>query len=463
MDRYKVWALCMGLVLPGIISGCVQDNGADVAPAEAALEGDDLARFLRGRDLFFHETFDGNDRTCESCHMRNVVGDNFDFTPADAQAAFASDPNDPLFRPIDSDDCAGVGFSMIREQGLVSVTFELPPNVFVLDPPDGCRYAVDAEGRRFVRILRSTPSIENVAVMTSLMWDGREGTDLAHQAISAVQTHFNPGRLPTQEEAEDIAFFQERFFTNLALRIWANGGPPPTLPDVPAWRRGDYWDSVRRGRREFVDMPVTVESPGGRCATCHSGPMLDLTNAFNPVQVAGENFTNNFVPEVNSAPIVPGGPQGPGLPELTYVAISPNPVIMPDLGLPSPPFPPPGALVLPPGLPFTLRSPDPGRLFTTGDPCESPLACLINSDPVTGRLGTVSLFRISSLWGSADTAPYFHDNSADNLEELLEHYRVNLFGVTAAALGPQWTITPDQADDIINYMEFAFRRHPLGP
>lgn len=455
----KTLMLCVYLVLPGVIFGCSQDGGADVAPASAALGGGDLLRFLRGRDVFFNEEFGGNGRRCVTCHRRDSLDDNFDFTSEDAQALFAEDPADPLFRPIDSDDGAGEDYSTLLNHGLVNVELRLPPNVFVLET-DSPRYRVDAEGNRYVRVWRSTPSIENIAVASSIMWDGREGTNLEHQAGEAVLAHFNPTETMTEQEARDVAFFQRQFFTQLATRVWANGGPPPSLPDVPAWRTGSYWNSVRRGRREFVDMPVTLEAPGGRCATCHSGPNLDHTNAFNPVQVAGENFTNNFVSEVNAAPFVPGGPMGNGLPELTYVAISPNPVIMPDLGLP-PPFPPAGTVVLPPGLPFTLRSSDPGRLLITGDPCEAPLACLINSDPSTGRLGTVSNFRISSLWGTADSAPYFHDNSAEDLEELLEHYQVNLFGVTAAALGPQWALTDQQAEDVINYMEFAFRRHPL--
>ena len=69
---------------------------------ESALTSAEFAQFLRGRDLFRNETFGGNGRTCETCHIRDAFTDNFDFTPADAQAIFAADPTDPLFRPIDS-------------------------------------------------------------------------------------------------------------------------------------------------------------------------------------------------------------------------------------------------------------------------------------------------------------------------------------------------------------------------
>ena len=32
------------------------------------------------------------------------------------------------------------------------------------------------------------------------------------------------------------------------------------------------------------------------------------------------------------------------------------------------------------------------------------------------------MFKIPSLWGVANTPPYFHDNSARDLEEVLDHY-----------------------------------------
>jgi cytochrome c peroxidase len=48
--------------------------------------------------------------------------------------------------------------------------------------------------------------------------------------------------------------------------------------------------------------------------------------------------------------------------------------------------------------------PDPGRALITGDPND-----LLN-------------FKIPTLWGIKDTAPYFHDNSARTLEAVLNHY-----------------------------------------
>ena len=34
----------------------------------------------------------------------------------------------------------------------------------------------------------------------------------------------------------------------------------------------------------------------------------------------------------------------------------------------------------------------------------------------------MNAFKIPTLWGVAQTAPYFHDNSAKTLEDVVKHY-----------------------------------------
>ncbi len=424
-------------------------------------------KFRRGCELFFEETFGGNGRTCSSCHLQELgnhdASDNhFDFTPAMAQRVFADDPGNPLFRAIDSDDPAGADYTTLLTHGLVRLPFVLPPNITV-DEVDSPLVHVDPEsGQTTVTVLRSTPTVENMLFEEMIMWDGRFGGDLQLQAREAVLTHYQPGRLPTDEETDAIAFFQEQQFSNHAIREWSNGGPPPSLPEVPEWRTGPEWDSIRRGRNFFVTMPVVPGAPvrGGHCATCHSGPMRDTTNEFNPVQPPGQTFTNNFVSETNTPTprFPPGSRVGIGLPEHTYhITLQYDFVVPPGAPLPVPP----GTVLFPAGTVFTLRSSDPGRILTTGDPCELPLACIISSDPASGRFGTSSFFRTSSLWGVADSAPYFHDNSAESLEDVLEVYRT-LFLVTALGTGnPAWILSPEEEQDIIHYVRFAFRRDPV--
>lgn len=420
------------------------------------------ASFRRGCELFFNETFGGNGRTCGTCHLNELgngdpADNNFDFTPEEAQALFDEDPTHPLFRAIDSEDGAGEDYSMLLSHGLARIRLELPPNVTV-EETDSPLVDVDpVTGRTTVTVLRSTPSVENMVLEDRLMWDGRIADDRAAQAIDAVNTHYEASRLPTEQEAADLAFFQEQLFTNRTLRRYAKQGVAPSLPEVP---RGKRWESARRGREFFVSHPVVPDAPvrGGHCATCHSGPMLDTTNEFNPVQAANQTFGNNFVSETNTPnPAFPPGTRvGIQLPELTYHITLQYDVVMPDdlpfFGIPA------GTPLFPAGTVFTLRSSDPGSILTSGDPCELVGACLINSNPAIGAFGTTSFFRTTSLWGSADTAPYFHDNSASTLEDVIESYQT-LFLVTAAGTGnPAWILTPQEEEDIIAYMNFAFRR-----
>jgi hypothetical protein len=91
-----------------------------------------------------------------------------------------------------------------------------------------------------------------------------------------------------------------------------------------------------------------------------------------------------------------------------------------------------------------VRTSDPGALIVDTDPtdgidaanpCISLLPCLTNP-------GTAIVFhRIPSLWGIGRTAPYFHDNSAPTLEDVVLHYR-DFFGPTEASL----RFTADQAE-----------------
>jgi len=62
---------------------------------------------------------------------------------------------------------------------------------------------------------------------------------------------------------------------------------------------------------------------------------------------------------------------------------------------------------------------------------------------------------------AADLWPYFHDNSAETLEDVMEVYRT-VFLVTAFGTGNNaWMLSPQEEMDIVNYMEFAFRHQPV--
>ena len=71
-----------------------------------------------------------------------------------------------------------------------------------------------------------------------------------------------------------------RFFSSKALKAFAEGGPAPDLPQ-------GHTASERRGREFFVDAPWNPPSKKGVCALCHSGPMLNTANEFTTVPDGG--------------------------------------------------------------------------------------------------------------------------------------------------------------------------------
>ena len=133
--------------------------------------GESCLAVIRGFFAFFDRelhALDGNGRACADCHM---LTDHFQLSPADAENRFQrlqrrrkSSPtaDDPLFRPIDADDfrthgAAASDFSNLRQNGLIRVTFALPPNMKLIDP------ATDAPSTETqVDIWRMVPTVNDV-------------------------------------------------------------------------------------------------------------------------------------------------------------------------------------------------------------------------------------------------------------------------------------------------------------
>ena len=314
-------------------------------------------RFEEGRRLFEEETFGGNGRTCATCHSARTGT----FSPADARRRLAKNPDDPLFVHDGLDDGLQ-GTTRITEHATVRIEIPLTSRVRLLDP-----------SATSVVFLRGTPTTINTpSLQPVFMYDGRD-TTLEEQALGAIHAHAQNGVEPTALQLQLIAEFQRtspRFFSSLQLFIFARGGPPPVLP------RGQT-ASEKRGRAMFDNVPVSEGSTRGICATCHSGPMLDVANDFNVFGApAGSRFFGVGVPERNK------------------------------LNLPIHQFTLDGTDV--------VATPDIGMLLTEPMPPEFP--------PFIPLVFLTNLFKTPSLWGIRHTAPYFHDNSAKSLEEVAEQY-----------------------------------------
>ena len=277
--------------------------------------------------------------------------------------------DDPLFRSIDADDF-DQDFTTLRSKGLVRVTLPLAWNVRLADDPAATS----------VTVWRSVPSVVNARITAPFQAEGRLGT-LPEQALGAMREHSEVAQDPGGRVLRRLARFQEHLFSSDRVRDLAHalesGGPLPET-DPPLNRL------ERRGKATFTEF----------CATCHGGPTqtVNTDGSFLPVPQRGpllqgaQAFVNIFV----QTPRTPPGPPVPsffeGLPtakleERIYLVTLPN------------------------GATQAIATSDPGRGAITGDAREF------------GR------FDVPALFGIGRTAPYFHDNSAASLEDVVRHYQ----------------------------------------
>jgi len=378
--------------------------------------------FFEGERLFDRETFDGNGRTCLTCHSRETGT----VSPSDARTRFRRNPNDPLFVHDGSDDENGDGLgdgqhvTRMLQSATILMRIRLHDNVEVKNHPE----------IRVVTVRRGIPTTQNTPALDPvLMLDGRQPT-LQAQALGAITDHAQATRAVTSREQDLIANFQKtpRFYSSLETLLFAFAG---RTPELPAGRTA----SEKRGRTFFEDLPpdFSVTPPNfkrGACAACHSGPLLNQTNQFLPLAVPpGSRFQTVLVSEFNEA----------GNPVIDFVFHNQQHDLDPATNQDG---------VADGNL--EVSSPDPGRALITGRADD-----FFPFPP--GSFDHLNAFKIPQLRGIRHTAPYFHDNSAKTLEEVVEHYR-KFFLIVSDADGPGpapplIVLTDQDKADIVAFMK----------
>ena len=315
-----------------------------------------LLDLLKGRRLFERETFDGNGRTCLTCHSR----DSGTVSPHDAQRRFAADPNDPLFRADGSDDGQGNGATRMLKEATVLVRIALPDHVSIVGDP----------GARSVVLRRGIPSTLNTpALDDKLMLDGRQ-PDLLAQARGATADHAQAQREPRTDELLQIAAFQHtpQFFSSLTMLKFAYIGTKPQLPSGRS-------ESEKRGRRFFIDAAPSGDLKTGLCAGCHSGDMLNETNEFIPAPpfARGGRFQSVGVSEFNET----------GNPVLQWRFKNTD------------------------GTVTEFASPDPGRALITGDARDAQAKNAFKIPSLWGAARTAPYFHDNSARTLDDVARHY--------------------------------------------------------
>jgi cytochrome c peroxidase len=390
----------------------------------SAYHGEDDA-VARGRIAFFQRDLrklGGNGRSCADCHMPTQ---GFQLSPAAAKARFDllqwirrffPKADDPLFRPVDADDFRANGeqakdFSNLIENGLIRVTMPLPPNVKLIDPATG-----QPSDETSVDLWRAVMAVRNVAITgpdnVLPIWppaarvpvggldpngpnrqggyqhDARFAT-LQEQARGALFAHAQVKTEPPVQMLDDLTAFQQTLFSSRGVGKLAEAilSGETTFPDPDP----ELNELEQHGKQIFIRA----------CAQCHGGPLHPSTSTPDATLVRPIVRYHNIQSACPRPAAVDGFTPCPdrlARNARTYQITLAN------------------------GTTQTFTTDDPGRLL------------------LTGQIADLGVLDTTNLHGISKTAPYFHNNSAATLEEVVDHY-VALFK-RAARLNPPPNLPP---------------------
>ena len=410
--------------------------------------GEPCEAVARGFRAFFDRQLDGlnaNGRACADCHMPT---DSFQLSPASVEARFQflqwqrrwnPDADDPLFRPIDADDFRINGdnasdFSNLRQNGLVRITFPLPPNIRLIDPATN-----QPSSETEVDVWRAVPTVNDVALTgpdTGILWprgpnqaggyqlDGRFAT-LQEQANAALVNHAQAPIAPPQQLLDDLSSFQRVLFTNEHVRFLSDAARQGTVPLPDPDRR--LTPLEQQGKAVFERA----------CAQCHGGPGQSTPQATlnnPPAPVVRYHTILSQCPR----PVDPGGGFvfAPCSPQLARNARTYAIALSIDTPTPTG--------IIPAGTIVRRTSSDPGRALVTG---------FVGGAGFANGLAPRDdweKFDVPGLRGISRTAPYFHNNSAATLEEMLDHYDA-FFRRAEVIFAPGGVVPPIATTDGANF------------
>ncbi|WP_437680904.1 hypothetical protein [Sorangium sp. So ce131] len=246
------------------------------------------AQVCAGADIFFRETFEGNGRSCGTCHP---VANNFTIDVPFINALDASNPDDPLFVADNDADLAGLETPSLRAFGLIL------ENVDGFEDLDK-KFSLRSVPHTLSLALTITPdpadgSSNPPVHRTGWSGDGAPGDGSLRSFLTgAIKQHYptdlarDPGvafRLPTSQELDLVDSFQRSLGRLNELNLQQVNLADPDAND---------------GRLAFMD-PAR-----GRCNVCHfNGGANHQTSGLN----------RNFDTGTRLAPLSPFDPEGDGV------------------------------------------------------------------------------------------------------------------------------------------------------
>jgi cytochrome c peroxidase len=432
-----------------------------------------------GKALFQEPLSGSNGRACATCHREE---DHFTLTPERVQRLLVEKPDDPLFNRLDADDptAATLTFDHLK-LGLVRVTLPLPANMDVVDIEGNVITPAD----RTVSVWRGVPSVENSAYAAPFQSDGRL-ENLEDQAEAALRDHSERTDVP-RADLERLASFQRTLFSSERARfvadLLARGVPEVLVPSAElalqltaAEQRGsDVYgracnachggaSTARIVNRAVHDLLFNQLKPDGNVRwTPIALPGLPVFSI--PVQAPQPNneFLNSgyafqsYLGQIgqdsrllNASVALPRYRfrfYEDGTRQSKLMDLPPVPVTF--SGEPFDPVPAIDAsngLIAGPNLLPQWFTTDPGRALITGNPLD------------------FEAFDMPQLRGIAHTAPYFHDNSHETLEDVVDTYSRNVLSFLIPLLlpaqhpaetagGPKESLSPQEKADLLTFLQ----------
>jgi cytochrome c peroxidase len=341
----------------------------------------------------------GNGRSCAACH---VPEEAFQLSPQNVEERYRELQRRRLRNPRADDplfrsidaDDGAEDFTTLRNHALVRVFITLPTDA----QGQKLMWPVDEPNATEVSVWRATPTVVNTAFTAPYQLDGRQPT-LQAQALGALLGHSEIKKAPRDRFLNDVAAFQEFLFSSPSVRrlstALARGEtPPPTDPVLNSFEQ--------RGKVLF----------DRHCAVCHGGPTQTVPLAALPPGIHNIHVSKPVPPFAADLPFAPS----PLHPRLWSFRV-------------------PGQ-----AAPLILPSTDPGQALLTGNSAH------------------MNFFDIPTLYGASKTAPYFHDNSAATLEDVVIHYQLD-FQLLHRVIPPvvPWPLRPDlilddEIDPLVAYL-----------
>jgi hypothetical protein len=325
----------------------------------------------------------------------------------------------------------------VLNRGLIRIGLDVPQGaeftIEQVDDPNGCGQATND-----LSVYRRPLPATNLRFLSAVMWDGRESSpatsmaeDLQHQANSATRGHAQAAQDLTAEQAQQIVAFELGLFTAQArddragsLHAFGATGGPRSLSQQEFFSGVNDPLGLNPSGAAFDPKAFTVFDAWSALTGTRHDPVAAARRAIARGQEVfnTRTFTISGVSGLNGQTF----PNGVTVPSsitgtCTVCHDTPNAgdhsVKAPlNIGLTDP--------AVAPYLPvYTLRNLTTQDTVRTTDPGRAM---------ITGKWQDVGRFKGPVLRALAARAPYFHNGSAETLEQAIEFYdtRFNI-GLTA--------------------------------